>query len=302
MANQSYSPLVSVIIPVFNGAAYLKEAVGSVLASSYTNLEILLIDDGSTDQSHQLCQHLAKQHDQISFYSFKQNRGLGRVLNFGLEKAQGKYICRLNQDDRMLKDRIATQVKYLESHPQVVALGSSIKLFMEDGSTQIVHYLPTDEQIKNMWLIVSPFSDPSVMYQRQLALSLGGYQQEFWPGDDTHLWIRMGMHGQLANIEQPLVEVRYHKNAASVKHWRKLTTVTYKLHRWMHREVQAAPIHIQLFWVGQLISGLILSPNLNWKVYRIIKKVIHFFNSRVAVFSHKIRPARLDKVKTQPTA
>lgn len=300
MANQPHSPLVSVIIPVFNGSAYLKEAVNSVLASSYHNLEILLIDDGSADHSQQLCQNLARQHEQISFYSFPSNRGLGRVLNFGLEKAQGKYICRLNQDDRMLKHRIVTQVEYLESHPKVAALGSSIKLFMEDGSTQIVHYLPTDEQIKKMWLIISPFADPSVMYQRELALNLGGYQQDFWPGDDTHLWIRMGMHGQLANIAQPLVEVRYHQNAASVKHWRQLNAVTYKLHRWMHREVQAAPIYIQLFWIGQLISGLVLSPNLNWQVYRIIKKVIHLFNSRLAILSKTREPVKINKVNPQP--
>lgn len=281
-------PLVSVVIPVFNGASYLEEAVTSVFKSTYRNIEVLLIDDGSTDKSKELCAKLEAKYTRVKFYSFEKNKGLGRVLNFAIEKAQGKYICRLNQDDIMLPHRIRTQVDYLTQHPDVVALGSSIRLFDEKGRTQIVHFLARDAQIKRVWHIVSPFADPSVMYRKDVAREVGGYKQEFWPGDDTHLWIRMGMKGKLANIDKPLVEVRYHAKAASVMHFRKLTTITYKLHRWMHNEVQPASLAVQLFWVFQLVAGLTLSPNLNWDIYRVLKKFI-YAATLVARFLRKVK-------------
>lgn len=271
-------PLVSVIIPVFNGASYLKEAVSSVEKSKYKNFEILLVDDGSKDTSKVLCRKLVKRYKNVRFYSFKKNRGLGRVLNFAIKKAQGKYICRINQDDIMLPERIETQVKFFERNHDVVACGSWIKLFEEDGSTQIVKFLKTDEQIKKIWLLISPFADPSVMYRKSAVIKAGLYQQEFWPGDDTHLWYRMGKIGKLANIQKPLVQVRYHKGAASVKYFRKLTISTYKMHRWAHEFVQTAPLYVQAFWVVQFILGMVLPADFNWKAYRILKKGLNYYS------------------------
>jgi len=92
-------PLVTVLIPVFNGAAYLKEAVQSVLKSTYRKHEIILVDDGSKDKSKQLCMRLEKKYKRVRFYGFSRNGGMVRSLNFGVSRAKGKYIARLNQDD-----------------------------------------------------------------------------------------------------------------------------------------------------------------------------------------------------------
>ncbi len=300
--NKHNQPLVSVIIPVFNGSSFLEETLVSVFNSTYKNIEVLLIDDGSTDISKYLCHILEKKYKKVRFYSFPQNKGLGRVLNFALKKAHGELICRINQDDRMLRHRITTQVSFLQSHPEVVALGSSIKLFEPNGHTQIIHFLQHDQEIKKMWHVVSPFADPSVMYRKQIALKAGGYKQEFWPGDDTHLWIRMGMMGQLANIEKPLVEVRFHPKAASVMYFKKLTIVTYKLHRWMHDEVQTASIPVQLFWIFQLIAGLVLPPNLNWQIYRIMKKGIYVSASFFDLLHKMTQKMTVLKVISHPIA
>lgn len=265
-------PLVSVIIPVFNGASYLKDAIRSVRQSTYKNYEILLVDDGSTDKSKEVCHQFEKKYDNVHFYSFSRNRGLGRVLNFALNQAKGTYICRLNQDDLMLRHRIETQVAFLKENPHIVAVGSWIRLFYDNGKKEIVRFFETDEEIKKVWLMISPFADPSVMYRKDVALEVGGYDQSFWPGDDTHLWMRMGMKGPLANIQKPLVEVRYHAKAASVKHFRKLALITYKLHRWAHANVEEASLPVQAFWIAQLVAGMVLSPNVNWKTYRLMKR------------------------------
>jgi len=272
----STQPLVSVIIPVFNGATYLEEAVESVMNNTYKHIEVLLVDDGSKDTSKELCHALEKKYENVHFYAFERNRGLGRVLNFALRQAQGKLICRLNQDDIMRPERIATQVQYFMDHPDVVACGSWINMFEQDGSAQTITFLETDEQIKKIWLVISPFADPSVMYRKTAVIEAGLYQQEFWPGDDTHLWYRMGKVGKLANIQKVLVDVRYHKGAASVYHFRKLTDATYRLHRWAHVYIESASFGIQLFWIMQYVMGMVFSANFNWKAYRLMKQGLNY--------------------------
>lgn len=267
-------PFVSVIIPVFNGSLYLGETIESIQKSSYKNFEIILVDDGSTDKSKSICEKLQERYKNVVFYSFPKNKGMGRVLNFALKKAKGKYILRINQDDRPLPHRMETQVKLLEENPEIVAVGSHIKLFSKKNKYTIVKFLKEDEDIKKIWLILSPFSDPSVMYRKNIALKAGGYDQSFWPADDVHMWYRMGMLGKLANIPKVLVEVRWHSDAGSLKFFKRNTLVTYKLHLWANKNIQRANIAVHAFWLSQLICGLILPPRLNWAVYRLIKRVV----------------------------
>lgn len=267
-------PMVSVVIPVFNGAQYLEAAVASVFKSTYRNFEVLLVDDGSNDKSRAICRTLEKKYQRVRFYQFPQNRGLSRVLNFALAKAKGKYICRLNQDDLMLPHRIETEVDYLETHADVAAVGSWIRLFTDDGSKQIIKFLQKDEDIRKLWYIVSPFADPTVMYHKRAAIKAGGYLQAFWPADDTHLWYRIAQYGKLANIQKPLVNVRWHKNAASWKHFRKLAESTLAMHYWTDTYIAKAAWYIHIFWVIQYLASMILPPEFIWDVYRVMKRGI----------------------------
>jgi len=231
-------PLVTVIIPVFNGASFLVEAIESVQKSTFRDFEIILVDDGSTDNSKMVCHMLDEKYKNLRFYDFKENQGLGHVLNYALKKAHGKYICRLNQDDRMLPHRMGIQVAFLAKNPDIVAVGSHINHFFENGEMEVLKYLETDREIKEIWHIVGPFSDPSVMYRREIALKVGGYDHSFWPVDDTHLWYRMGMAGKLANIQKPLVEVRWHEKAGSVYFFREMAWQIYRVRRWAHKNIK----------------------------------------------------------------
>jgi hypothetical protein len=197
---------------------------------------------------------------------------MSNALNFALSKAKGQYICRLNQDDIMLSHRIITQVDFLNRNPKVVAVGSYVKYF--EKSNRIVTFFQKDKDIRSIWHIVSPFADPSVMYRKNAAIKLGGYDQTMWPADDTHLWIRMGTIGQLANIPKILVYVRWHENAASIKYFKTLAISTYKMHVWINNHIEKAPIFIHLYWIFQLIAGLVLPPDWNWCIYRFLKQLI----------------------------
>lgn len=296
------TPTVTVIIPIFNGASFLLDAVRSVQKSTYRKFEMLLINDGSTDQSKFVCKELSGKYPNVRFYDFHTNKGLGRVLNFALKKARGKYICRLNQDDLMLPHRLKTQIEYLDSHPAVVAVGSSIRLFDENNQWQTIQFLPTDKQIKEVWHIISPFSDPSVMYRKETALNVGGYDQSFWPADDTQLWYKMGMHGKLANLQKPVVNVRWHKNAGSVKFFRKLADSTYRMHNWADTHIEKAPWYVHVFWIAQYICGMLLPTQFNWDVYRILKRTINYFETHHNRFTNWIKNMHpVASVKIQPS-
>jgi len=268
------NPLVSVIIPVYNGAPFLAETIHSVQQSTFTDFEIILIDDGSKDASREMCQAFAKLYDNVRFHGFDENRGLGRVLNWGLENTRGTYICRINQDDEMTPDRIQKQVDFLNTHQDVVLVGSWLLVEDENGDRRINRFLKDDAEIKKSWLYLSPCWDASVMYRRDSAVQVGGYIQSFWPADDLHMWYRLGKVGKIANIQEPLVKIKFHTAAASVKHHNKHMVATYEVHRWAHNNVERAPLLTQLFWLGELMAGYLLPARVNWIVYRFIKKYI----------------------------
>lgn len=268
--------LVSVVIPVYNGSEYLEAAVNSVLKSSFTNYEILLINDGSTDNSPELCQKISNQNSKIRFINLPKNRGLGNVLNVALKQAKGKYICRLNQDDLIHKDRLKLQVNYLESHTDTIAIGSQLQFFNHQGNLELINYALSDESIKSTWYLVSPFADPAVMYHRQAAIKVGGYKQKFWPAEDLHMWYRLGQLGKLANLPETLTKMRIHKKAASNKHFHRQIINTFRVHFWANNNLKPASITVKCYWLVQLASGVILGPKFNWFMYKYVKQTINY--------------------------
>lgn len=266
-------PLVSVLIPVYNGTEFLDEAIQSVLKSTYKNLEIILVDDGSSDQSRQKCQTYAHQYEHVSFYGFKKNQGMTRCLNFGVRKAKGKYIARINQDDIMMPQRLARQVTFLENHPDHVVVGGAIQLFTEtETAFDTLRFPLTDQSIRGQWMQLSPYSDPTVMYRKSTWLKTEGYSQFFWPADDVHMWYQLGSLGKMANLPSVLTKVRWHEDCGSLKSHRRQMIKTYEVHLWASEFIAQPTTPTRLFWLGQLAAGLLLPPTFNWWVYRIIRK------------------------------
>lgn len=272
--SQPTQPLVSVLIPVYNGTEFLDQAIQSVLNSSYRHIEIILVDDGSTDQSYHKCQAYVQKYRQVRFYGFKKNRGMTRCLNFGVRQAKGKYIARINQDDIMVADRLAKQVAFLESNPDYVIVGGAVQLFTatEPNYDQITFPL-TDEMIKAQWMLFSPYADPSVMYRKSAWLKTEGYSQYFWPADDVHMWYQLGRLGKMANLPDIVTLVRWHDSCGSIKSHRRQMIKTWQVHQWANEMIQSATLGQKLFWNGQLAAGYIFPAEFNWWVYRQLRKV-----------------------------
>ncbi len=291
-------PLVSVIIPVYNGQSYLKETVLSVEKSNYKNFEVLLVDDGSKDKSKVICFKLKKKYKNIRVFSFKKNRGLSNILNYAVLKAKGKYIARINQDDLMVANRIFSQVYFLENNPDHVLVGGNLKLINEKGkSIDILSYPQNDQEIRNNWLYLNAFADPAVMYRKKTFLKVGNYDQDFYPADDYHLWFRMGQVGKIANLNHVVTKFRVHEKAATVTLHKKMIESTRKAHEWAAKNIQKPSILVNLYWKMQYFLAMNFSPQFNFFIYRLIKKVI-FSKSQMEtiIFPKKI----INKVKSHP--
>lgn len=275
--NKQYNqPLVSVVIPIFDGMPYIEQALTSIFNQTYKNYEIILVDDGSFDDSKKVCENYNKKYKNVKYIDFPKNKGLDRALNAGIKVAKGKYIARLNQDDLMYPDRLVKQVDFLENNPDHVIVGGKIAIFENEGEIfSYIDYPLTDEELRKRWLLVSPFGDPTVMYTKEAVLKTSGYNQDFWPADDLHMWYRISQHGKMANLPDTLTMFRQHSGAASYKNYKKVVKKTMKTHKWAAKNIQKPTFGIKLYWVAQYIFGMIFPPSVNWFVYRIVKKIIN---------------------------
>lgn len=206
----SNNPLVSVVIPTYNNAKYLREALMSIIKQSYHNLEIIVVDDGSTDGTTAILQSLAKRDARLSIITHKHNQGIVRSLNQGFTRAHGKYIARMDADDISLPERIATQVAYLEGHPAVGVCGAWISVF---GTQKYVWQTPIDSAAIKLRLFTEcALAHPTVMLRRDLiAKSHQVYDPTYQYVEDYKLWVELSQQTEFHNLPQVLLEYRTHK-------------------------------------------------------------------------------------------
>ena len=294
MKNFRKTSKVSVIIPVYNGASYLVETVESVQKSTYKNFEIILVDHGSKDKSKGLCHRLEKKYKNVNFYWFKKNRGLTSSLNYAVKKAKGEFIARINQDDIMMPNRLKEQVNFLKENPEYVVVGGDITLFDENYRfVDNISFPKSDSDIRNQWLLMSPYADPTVMYRKDAYLKTKGYQKYFWPADDVHMWYQLGQVGKLANLNKILTRVRWHNKAGSIASHKIQIEKTFEVHVWASKNIQEANFYHWIFWYSQLIAGKLFPPRFNWFIYRRIREIQNFLRDLT-------KTAKLNKVSIQP--
>ncbi|APC05321.1 hypothetical protein AOC10_01645 [Polynucleobacter asymbioticus] len=200
--------LISVILPVYNGARYLRAAIDSILQQTYFHFELIIINDGSKDESESVI--LSFDDKRIRYYS-QDNMGLAKTLNRGISLANGKYIARQDQDDISLPARLEKQVLFLEANPHTVLLGTRAQILEEDQPTARMQSHPlSDAELKLGLLFDNFFVHSSVMVNKDLLVETGGYCEDPFrqPPEDYELWSRIMRVGQLANLPEPLLMYR----------------------------------------------------------------------------------------------
>lgn len=211
---KKYSPKISVILPVFNGMPYLPSAINSILSQTYKNLEVIVINDGSTDDSLKYLKTLKDKR--VKIITDKSNMGLAYSLNIGLKNAKGEYIARMDSDDISHKMRIKKQLVFLIENDQIDLCGSWVVVINEKNQKIGLKKTPlTHQKIVESLDWHSPIIHPTFFAKREFYRSLNGYRQTFDYAEDYDLLIRGEKNNRYANIPEALLFFRMQKSRRS---------------------------------------------------------------------------------------
>lgn len=203
-------PRVSVLMPVKNTAAYLREAIASVQAQTVQDFEIVVLDDGSRDESPHVIRTLAEREPRMRAI-YRQGGGLIAARNELLEAARGEFVAWLDSDDRMTTDRLAVQLAAFERDRRLVLVGGGATLTDPTGMPIRTHCFAAEhEDLVAAMRQEIAFYFPAVTMRRKVAMELGGFREPFTIAEDFDLCLRMSEAGRVANVQQVVLFYRQH--------------------------------------------------------------------------------------------
>jgi glycosyltransferase involved in cell wall biosynthesis len=211
------TPLVTVLMAVHNGARFVDSAIGSILRQHFTDFELLIVDDGSTDDTPARIRAFGD--SRIRCVRNDTNLGLTRSLNVGLSVARGALIARQDADDISHPGRLSTQVAFLQRQPDVAVLGTQARTI--NARKRLVRVAPWPKSTSNRairWQLIfdSPFIHSSVMFRKSVVSALGGYNESFTTSQDFELWSRVAAAGhEMRNLPDELLDFRVHEASVS---------------------------------------------------------------------------------------
>lgn len=200
--------LISVILPAYNAELYLKEAVDSVLAQTFTDFELILLNDGSTDKTEEII--LSYNDNRIVYVRNEKNLGLIGTLNKGMALAKGKYIARMDADDICFPERFAKQFDFLEKNKEYVICGTSAYRFYDHISDGRTFNVPlSDESIRTRLFFNSGFIHPSVMFRSDIVREYNlGFSDDYKYAEDYFFWMDLLKYGKGFNLKEKLLHYR----------------------------------------------------------------------------------------------
>lgn len=216
-------PKISVVIPAYNAEKTLEETVDSVIAGTYDNLEILIVDDCSKDNTWQLMNEISKKDTRIKCYQNEQNSGVSKSRNFLINIATGEYIAFLDNDDTWEPNKLEFCVKMIEDNPNVKAVGHALRYLSKQGKKvgYISVYPTSQKELEEMrrklfmtWVFPSAF-----VGDRETIIKEGGFREDWRQGEDTDLFIRIAYKYGIICSKEPLGNYRILSSSITDKKW-----------------------------------------------------------------------------------
>ncbi len=250
--------MISIILPTYNSAHTIARAVRSVLAQTYTDWELLVIDDGSTDDTDGTVKALTD--PRIIYIKQEQNLGLQKTLNHGLALAKGEYIARIDADDFWNDpDKLQTQVSFLDAHRDHVLVGTGIITIDANGRELTRTLLPeTDQDIRERILGKNCFAHSSVLFRK----GVDRYSEDISVrhAEDYDLWMRLGLAGSMANIAQYMTTLTVTPSTVTARNRvaqaKRILAIAYKYrNKYPHAisGIAIASMRYMFFWFIQYI-------------------------------------------------
>lgn len=214
MAPHLVSPLVTVLLPVHNGERYLHEAVESILTQTLASFELLLVDDGSTDGTEAICRSFAD--PRVRVLRQEKNAGIVSALNVGIDCVATQYVARMDADDVAHPDRLARQVAFLESRPDIAACGAwAVEL--RDGRLRDVMRRPTGRFLQQTAWRPVPILHPTACFRTDVLREFR-YRPDYQHAEDYDLWLRLCRQYRIDNVPAVLLRYRIHDISVSGMH------------------------------------------------------------------------------------
>jgi glycosyltransferase involved in cell wall biosynthesis len=213
-------PKITVLMPAYNAGKYIAEAITSVLKQSFRDFELLIVNDGSTDNTVKIIESF---HDERIVLIHQQNKGIASALNSGLARSRAAYIARFDADDICNPDRLRIQYDFITAYPEYHIIGSAADYMDVDGSYIFTQHPAAhlDEEIQTLKYTVCPFIHSSVFYRKEVIVSNGGYNEHAYTFEDHFLWVNILKNAKACNLSQALIKVRLNPESITIdEKWR----------------------------------------------------------------------------------
>ena len=226
----SRNPRVTVLMPMRDAAQFLRAAMQSILTQTEGDVEFLVIDDGSGDDSLEIASSLAD--DRTRIVADGRHLGLVARLNQGLDMANTEFVARMDADDIAVRQRLARQLAYMDANPDVTICGSWYTAFRGERTVWRARLPENHERLRALSLFASPFAHPTVMIRRRPFDAAGlRYDDAMETAEDYDLWERAGARVRLANVPEFLLSYRVHGSQVSAMHRERQRTVSDRVRR-----------------------------------------------------------------------
>lgn len=251
-------PRVSVVIPVYNRPQLVRRAILSIQAQTYTDWELVIVDDSSTDHTPDVLREYSAADSRIRVFRSQVNGGTARATNLGLGQAQGELIARLDSDDMAYPERLGLQVVFMEAHPEIAVLGSAAHLMDDQGQIYgMVSYPESHAEIISKIYQRCPMLHPTLMLRREFFEQLGPYRPDLRDAQDWEILLRGAHLFRYHNLQEPLIQYRAHSSTLwDVVHGARVQATAL----WRDQKWQQSPHLARFILAGLLIRAGLYTP------------------------------------------
>ena len=209
---------LTILMPVFNAGPFVADAISSVLGQTHQKFSLLILNDGSTDDTLEICRRFEEQDARVRVFTHE-NIGIANTMNTALEKIDGGWVFCMHGDDIMMPNRLERQLAFIEENPDLAVVSSLVQLIDEQGreigrsKSSLVNRKSVSRMVGRGLCVA--FNHPATAFRADVVKSVGGYRQEFWPAEDTDLWNRVAREHPVLVQEEYLLKYRIHGRSAS---------------------------------------------------------------------------------------
>ena len=200
-----HKPLISIVLPSYDGEKYLSQSIDSVLGQSYSNLELLIVDDASKDSTLDIARHYEKLDTRVKVINNEVNQGLPKSLNIGFAKAAGEYLSWTSDDNYYEKNALEKMHRFMELNEDCVMVCADYKILRDGGKTSLRRVEASPESMLKQCGVGACF-----LYRAKVAREIGAYDESRFLVEDYDYWLRLGLAGKIGELHEVIYTYRQH--------------------------------------------------------------------------------------------